>query len=133
MTWLTGLFSFISAPFAKWVENRGKIKKAELDRDLAIINNQARLASDEASYNHEWEMASLKNQDTSLRWFSFMLFSLPIIITVIAPEYGAVIWVNLDLVPKWLVTVFVSMIGGIWGIAELKKAIPQVVAAYKGK
>ena len=76
-------------------------------------------------------MASLKNKDNALRWVSFWLFALPVVITVIAPEYGAVIFKNLDLVPDWFVRVLISMIGGIWGIVELKKAVPQIVAAWK--
>ena len=127
------LLRFISEPITTWLKNRGEVKKAKHTRNLAVINNQARLASDKESHNHEWEMASLENQDTSLRWFSFWLFALPILITVISPEYGAVIWVNLVLVPQWFVTVFISMIGGIWGIVELKKAVPQIVSSWKGK
>lgn len=128
---LLAMFDFISKPLTQWFKNRGEVNTAKHARELAVINNQARLASDEASHNHEWEMASLKNQDTSLRWCSFWLFALPILITVISPEYGAIIWENLGLVPQWFKTVFISMIGGIWGIVELKKAIPQIAAAFK--
>ena len=127
------ILDFISNPLTQWFKNKGEVSTAKHVRDLAVINNQARLASDTESHNHEWEMASLKNQDTSLRWCSFWLFALPILITVISPEYGAVIWANLNLVPQWFVTVFISMIGGIWGIVELKKAIPQILAAVKKK
>tara|TARA_R110000751_G_scaffold73408_1_gene148421 strand:+ start:5653 stop:6051 length:399 start_codon:yes stop_codon:yes gene_type:complete len=127
------ILSFISAPVTQWFKNRGDVITAKHKRTLAVITNQARLASDKESNNHEWEMASLENQDTSLRWCSFWLFALPILITVISPEYGAVIWKNLTLVPEWFVTVFISMIGGIWGIVELKKAIPQVVSAWRSK
>ena len=107
------ILSFISAPVTQWFKNRGDVITAKHKRTLAVITNQARLASDKESNNHEWEMASLENQDTSLRWCSFWLFALPILITVISPEYGAVIWKNLTLVPEWFVTVFISMIGGI--------------------
>ena len=125
------IFAFISAPLTKWISNRGQVKEAEHKRDLAVIENQARLASDKESHNHEWEMASLKNKDNALRWVSFWLFALPVVITVIAPEYGAVIFKNLELVPDWFVRVLISMVGGIWGIVELKKAVPQIVAAWK--
>ena len=125
------IFAFISSPFTKWIENRGQVKAAEHERDLAVINNQARLANDKESHNHEWEMASLRNKDNALRWVSFWLFALPVVITVISPEYGAVIFKNLELVPDWFVRVLISMIGGIWGIVELKKAVPQIVAAWK--
>ena len=130
---ITEFFSFISAPITKWLENRGQVKAAEHSRDLAVINNQARLASDKESHNHEWEMASLKDKDNALRWVSFWLFALPVVITVVAPEYGAVIFQNLELVPDWFKGVLISMIGGIWGIVELKKAVPQMIAAWKNK
>ena len=125
--------SLLIAPLTKWLSNRSEVKAAKHSRELAIINNQARLAADTESHNHEWEMASLKNQDKSLRWCSFWLFATPILVTVLAPEYGAVIWVNLELVPSWFKTVFISMIGGIWGIAELKQAIPRVIASVRAK
>ena len=125
------IFAFISAPLTKWISNRGQVKEAEHKRDLAVIENQARLASDKESHNHEWEMASLKNKDNSLRWVSFWLFALPVVITVIAPEHGATIFKNLELVPDWFKGVLISMIGGIWGIVELKKAIPQIISAWK--
>ena len=127
------IFSFISAPLTKWISNRGQVKEAEHKRDLAVIENQARLASDKESHNHEWEMASLKNKDNGLRWVSFWLFALPVVITVIAPEYGALIFKNLELVPDWFKRVLIAMIGGIWGIVELKKAVPQIVSAWKSK
>lgn len=128
MSGLAMFFNFISAPLTQWFSNRGEVSAAKHTRELAVINNQARLASSEESHNHEWEMASLKNQDTSLRWCSFWLFATPILVTVIWPEKGAAIWTNLELVPQWFVTVFISMIGGIWGIVELKKAIPAILA-----
>jgi hypothetical protein len=127
------IIAFISAPINTWFKNRGQVKKAEHERDLAVIQNQARLANDKESHNHEWEMASLKNKDNSLRWVSFWLFAAPVVITVISPEHGAPIFKNLELVPDWFKGVLISMIGGIWGIVELKKAIPQIMSAWKNK
>lgn len=124
-------FSFLTNPLTKWLENRGKISQAKADRELAVINNQARLAQDTQTNNHEWEMASLRDKDNGLRWFSFWLFALPIIITVLWPEWGKEIFTNLKIVPEWFVQTLVAMIGGIWGIVELKKAAPQFLAAIK--
>jgi len=131
MDYITGFFSFISKPVTQWLKNKGEVNAAKHQRDIAVINNQARLASDKESHNHEWEMASLKDKDNALRWCSFWIFALPVIITVIFPEYGAKIFENLEIVPDWFVRVLISMIGGIWGIVELKKAIPQVISAFK--
>lgn len=131
MNSIKAFFSFISEPIVQWQKNRAAEKQAKHNRNMAVINNQARLASDTQSNNHEWEMASLQDKDNALRWCSFWLFALPIIITVIWPEHGNGIWSNLALVPKWFVQTFVAMIGGIWGIVELKKAAPQFLAAIK--
>jgi hypothetical protein len=126
------LFSFITKPLTQWLKNRGEIAKAKHKRNLAVINNQARLASDEQSFNHEWEMASLQDKDKALRYISFLLFSLPIIITVLLPEYGKTIFANLENVPDWWVKTFIAINGGIWGIVELKNAAPQLINAIKG-
>lgn len=126
------LFSFVTAPLTQWLKNRGEIAQAKHDRKKAIINNQARLASDKQSNNHEWEMANLQDKDNALRWCSFWLFASPIILTVFFPEHGKEFFTNLDLVPQWWVKVFVSMIGGIWGIVELKKAAPALITGIRG-
>jgi hypothetical protein len=125
------IFSFISSPLTQWLKNNGEVKAAKHTRKLAVINNQARLATDEQSNNHEWEMANLQDKDNSLRWCSFWLFALPILLTVFFPGKGAIVFTNLELVPQWWIKVFVSMVGGIWGIVELKKSVPQLIAAIR--
>ena len=125
--------SWISKPVTAVINGFVDIKKAKHARKLAVINNQARLASDKESNNHEWEMASLQDKDNGLRWCSFWLFALPVVVTVITPEYGAEIFTNLEIVPEWFFQTLIAMIGGIWGITELKKAAPQFIAAIRGK
>lgn len=114
-----------------WLANRAEIKSAEHKKVLAVINNQARLAQDENSYNHEWEMESLRSSGKGLKQVSFWLFALPILITIIFPEWGATIWANLELVPEWVRVTFLAMIGGIWGISELKRTILQKAGLKK--
>ena len=74
MEWL----SFISAPVTQWIKNRGEVKKAEHQRDLAVVNNQARLAESAESHNHDWEMESLKGNSKWLRVFCFIQIALPL-------------------------------------------------------
>ncbi len=124
--------SWISKPVTALINGVVEIKKAKHTRKLAVINNQARLATDKQSNNHEWEMANLQDKDNALRWCSFWLFALPIVITVISPEWGAKIFTNLKIVPEWFVQTLIAMIGGIWGMTELKKAAPQFIAAIQG-
>ena len=127
------ILSFISKPITQYLKNRGEVKKAKHTRDIAIIDNQARLASDKQNNNHSWEMASLQDKDKWLRWFSFFLFTTPIILVVVSPEHGELVFVRLKEVPDWMLTIWFSMISGVWGISALKDAVPQLIAGFRKK
>lgn len=126
--WLTLLVE----PVKIWLQSLKDKQEAKGKRDLAVINNQARLAADVQTNNAAWEMANLQDKDTGLRYVSYSLFALPIVVTVAAPEQGRVIFDNLALVPAWWVQTFVAINGGVWGIIELKKAAPALISAIKG-
>ena len=128
MNWLS-LFDFISKPATQYIKNRGEIKKAEHTRDLAIIENQARLAQDKQTHNNQWEMESLKGNSHYLRIVCFIQLALPLTITCIWPEQGKEIFTNLEVVPPWFVQMYMIVIGSIWGIHEFKSAAPSVIAA----
>ena len=130
---LSEALGFISKPVTQYIKNRGDIKKAEHSRDLAIINNQARLAETKESHNHQWEMESLKGNSKALRFMCFVQFAIPLNIAVIFPEAGAEIWNNLDDVPAWFVQAYVIIVGSIWGISEFKSAAPQVIGAIMSR
>jgi len=125
--WWTGLVEAVSKPFTQWFKNKGDIKKAKHKLELAIIDNQSRLALSEAEYNHQWEMESLKGNSQYLRIFCFVQFAVPLMISVVSPEHGAAIWTNLDLVPAWFVKVYIIMVGAIWGIHEFKQVAPSII------
>ena len=125
------MWSLLIEPVKIWLQTRRDKVQAKARRDLAVIDNQTRLAQDEQSNNHEWEMASLQDKDKGLRYISYSIFALPILITVVSPETGQRIFTNLALVPGWWVKTFVAINGGIWGIVELKNAAPQLINAVK--
>ncbi|MCF7515981.1 hypothetical protein L3V43_20570 [Pseudoalteromonas sp. L23] len=128
-SWLGVVFS----PITQWLKNRGEKQQAAHQRDLAIINNQARLAQSTKDYNHEWEMASLQDKDKTLRFISYFMFTSPILITVISPTHGNQIFTNLESVPSWLVQTWVAINGGVWGIASLKNVVPEFIHNFKRK
>lgn len=123
------IFSGLVAPVTQWVKNRGEIKKAKHLRELAIVENQARLAQSENEFNHDWEMESLKGNSQWLRVICFIQIALPLNVSVIAPEYGNAIWANLESVPPWFVQLYMIVVGSIWGIHEFKKAAPHVIGS----
>ena len=124
---LSGIF----APITTAIDYYGQIKLAEKNRDLAVINNQARLAQSTTDNNHDWEMQSIRDKDKTLRFFSYSMFTAPILITVVSPEQGAAIFQNLENVPQWLVQTWVAINGAVWGIASLKNVVPQFVGQFR--
>lgn len=121
----------IFAPITTAIDYYGQIKLAEKNRDLAVINNQARLAQSTTDNNHDWEMQSIRDKDKTLRFFSYSMFTAPILITVVSPEQGAAIFQNLENVPQWLVQTWVAINGAVWGISSLKNVVPQFVGQLR--
>lgn len=128
MRWLTVLIS----PVTQWLKNRGEVKAAKHKRELAIIDNQARLAISEQSHNANWEMESLRGNSQVLRLICFIQLAVPITITCITPEHGAAIFSNLERVPDWFVQLYMIVVGAVWGIHEFKQAAPSVIGAVLG-
>ena len=112
-------------------------QKAKFQLKMAGLQNRARLLLDTESNNHEWEMKALETSGKGLKWFSFSMFSLPIIITVVDPNYGKEIFANLALVPEWFMQTWVTINGAVWGVAALKdsgitfSSIGKVVSSLK--
>lgn len=115
------------------IEKRAEKSAAKHKLDVAVLNNKARLAQAKESHNSEWEMAQLQDKDKYLRWFSYTMFTAPIVITVLAPEYGRRIFENLEYVPEWMVQVFIAMNGAVWGISSMKNVVPGMIGAMRKK
>ena len=126
-----GILTTLASPVTKYLEKRGEIKIAEHTRNLAIINNQARLAADRETNNAQWEMASLQDKDRWLRRFSFVMFTSPVFLAVASPTYWAEVVVQLNTIPQWMLTIWFYMIAGIWGISSLKEAVPAMIAGMR--
>ena len=136
MNWLALLkpiLGFISEPIKGYFKNRKELKLAEHTRNLAVINNQARLAQDKQSNNHAWEMASLQDKDKWLRYLSFFLFTSPVIVAVTSPETAAELFLRLEDIPDWLLQIWFYMIAGVWGLASMKDSVPQIIASFRKK
>lgn len=125
------MLQFIGGLISEGVGYLAERQKAKHELKMSVIRNKQRLAEDEQSNNHSWEMASLQSQDRLLRIVSFSMFGLPLVITVISPELGLRIFQNLDSAPDWYVQTFIAINGGVWGIVELKHAAPQFIVAVK--
>ena len=77
---------------------------------------QAAAAEKRAAFRLERE----RNSNKWLRLYSYLMFSTPIVVTVIAPHQGAEIFKNLEHVPDWYINAFFAMNGAVWALAEVK-------------
>ncbi len=133
MIWPVELIRGIVGIAGSYFKRKSEKTTAKHKRDLAVINNQARLAMSEKEFNHQWEMANLQDKDDFLRNISFFLFTSPIIIVVIWPEYGTQMFERLNTVPEWLLQIWFYMIAGVWGIAALKNNVSEIISNMRKK
>jgi hypothetical protein len=130
---MLNLLQPIAGLAGQWMSNRAEKAKAKHKLELNVLENKARLALAENEANAEWEMAQLQDKDKVLRWFSYTMFTAPIVITVVNPEWGRRIFENLDYAPSWVVEVWIAMNGAVWGLSSLKNVVPQVVGSIRKK
>lgn len=118
--------------FTSWNDGRVKLKEKKMEVQQAILDNKARLARDENSNNHEWEMANLEDKDKWLRRISFTMFAAPFIWALFDPD-GVKEYFDVALasMPEWYIQLFAAMVGGVWGFSALKNSIPSIVGGIK--
>ncbi|WP_287796257.1 hypothetical protein [Idiomarina sp.] len=100
-----------------WLAGKREKAQAQTKAEIKQLDNAS-----------AWEIAALKGAGKFLRLVSYSMFGLPMVITVISPEHGQKIWDNLQTVPEWYLTTFISINGAVWGIAELKRPISAIMA-----
>ena len=111
----------------QFLKNRSSKADAKAERDIAIIKNQARLAENEQTHNNGWEMAALKTSPSLAKNTAFVLFATPIVVSIVAPFFGATtlvgeMWANLEAVPEYWRNAFLSITGSIYGLLSLRDA-----------
>ena len=130
---LQNLISPVANLAGTFLKNRAEKTAAKHKLELNVLENKARLALAKHEANSEWEMAQLQDKDKILRWFSYTMFTAPIVITVISPEWGKQIFQNLEYAPSWVVEVWIAMNGAVWGLSSLKNVVPSVVGSIRKK
>lgn len=128
---LQALIGPIAGLASSFMNKQAEKAQAKHKLEMAIIENKARLAAAKDQANADWEMAQLEDKDKVLRWFSYTMFTAPIVITVVSPEWGKQIFQNLEYAPSWVVEVWIAMNGAVWGLSSLKNVVPSVVGQLK--
>ncbi len=125
---LTLLFGLLKSTVAGWQ----KIQQAKQERELAATNNEARLLADTQTNNAAWQIEALRHSDRWLRRISFTIFTAPFVVALISPESVRNYFIiALSVIPPWYVKGYLGIVGSVWGVAELKNAIPAIINQIK--
>jgi hypothetical protein len=131
---ISTFFASVFGLFKGWLDGRQAIQKADQERQLAALQNQARLLLDNQNNNHSWEMAQLTDSDRVLRRICFFIFSFPFLYAVLDPQAVQVYFETaLSAIPEWYIKTYMGIVGAVWGISSLKNAIPQIIHLIRKK
>ena len=100
-----------------------KTARAKEQNKRAASEERTKLIQCKQSNNAAWEIAVLEEDNLGwLRFISFTLVIVPVVVTVFDPDYGKEIWGTLETVPTWVIGLLVTMYGFIWASKELNQA-----------
>ena len=99
-----------------WVVGKQEITKAK-------DSQTAKQISADNSNNHHWEMAQINKSDMWLRRICFVQLSLPFWWAAFDAQAVVEYFAALDGVPEWYVSLYVTVVLVIWGVAETRMAM----------
>lgn len=99
--------------------------------EQAVTQRKIELAKDQMQYNHDWEMAQLKDADWFTRRVSFLIIIFPAVITMIHPAWGDRIFQTFDTLPTWYTEAFGTIMFAVWGIHATKNPLLNIISAVK--
>jgi len=96
----------------------------------AVAQNKIRLAADQQSHNHEWEMKQLEN----VGWKDDVLFYGFIAMFIWAgfdPEGARQFFVNLQVLPTWFIKTWLWLVASVVGVKKVGEYAPDAIKAIK--
>jgi len=91
---------------------------------------RAELASDQQSFNHEWELRGLENAG----WKDDVLFYAIIgmyAYSAFDPEGATKVFDNWNVIPEWFSTITMWMVAAVLGVKKIGDYAPPAIAAIK--
>lgn len=118
----------VTSLFTSWND----VRKAKIQTKLAVETYRQELALSKEQHNQNWELASLAQQDKLLRRVCFFILAAPLVIAFFFPEHISIYFkTSINAIPLWWQKTFMAVVGGVWGLAELKDVVPGIVSAFR--
>lgn len=130
--WLSELIAPVANIGKQWLQNKAAVKQAEHEVKVSILANKARLAIDAQTHNSLKEMKQLEVASPWVRWVITAHILAVLDVGVFFPEKAAEVYQNLELMPTWLVGLFITVFGFYFAVSKLSENGASMVAAWKG-
>jgi hypothetical protein len=105
------------------LESRRRIKEA-------VTANKIRLAEDQQTHNHAWELMQLEN----VGWKDDVLFYAFIFMFVwagIDPVGSGQFFTNLQILPEWFIKTWFWVVASVLGVKKIGDYAPALIAGIK--
>ena len=121
--WLISPFGEVLGMVRDHFASKRKIKEA-------VTENKIRLATDQQSHNHAWELMQLEN----VGWKDDVLFYAFILMFVWAgvdPVGSGKFFENLKILPEWFIKTCFWVVASVLGVKKIGDYAPALIAGIK--
>jgi hypothetical protein len=119
---ISAITTFLSSIWSNYRET----KQAQHETNIALEKSKLELIEKQLHKEHELNIVRLKSTSSIFKYFTFIMWFGPFVISWVFPGYGAAIFENLKLLPEWYIQSCMAIMFTIWSINVSKETIGTV-------
>lgn len=119
---ISTIATVVTSIFTKWNER----KQAQHDVYMAREEARKQIAMKTIEAELELGQTQVKATGRFFKYFTFMMWFGPFMLTTVYPDYGVTVFKNLELLPEWYVQSCMVIMFAIWGIQVGKDSISHI-------
>lgn len=135
--WFAALIPLISGilgengPLGQYFKSKANQVQASADLAAKISADKLQMSRDLAQAAVESEKNKLSATGQGFKFVTFCLITLPILITCVAPEFGARIFENLSKIPVGFMQLWAAVVGVIWGLPIAANTMSVIMSSIQ--
>lgn len=135
--WFAALIPLLSSifgengPIGQYFKTKAQQVQATADLAMQVEKDKMQLSGILAQAAVDSEKNKLGATSQGFKFVTFVMLSLPIIITCFAPEYGKRIFDNLSSIPTGWFQLWGTVIGVIWGLPIAANAMSTILSSFQ--
>jgi len=123
-----GIATAIIGAISKSWGNYQERKQAEHQTQIAIEMGKQKIVEQQIANEHELNTVRIKATGKWFKYFTFIMWFGPFMITWLSPDYGKQIFDNLKLLPAWYVQSCMTIMFTVWSISVSRDTITTIFA-----